>query len=92
MSNTNTNANTNTTTGTMTKVTVINWNDICQPGVYADTEYPRYYRVPADGLTQNGNPVIQCNNFTVAMISTNPTTPHGEIQKICTTNGLPVAK
>ena len=86
------NTNTTTSAGTMNKITMINWNKISEPGIYADTEYPRYYRVTKDCLTQNGNPGIQCNEFTVAKISTNPTTPHGEIQKICTTNGLPVAK
>ena len=85
------NPSTTTNTTTTGNVTVMNWNDVTEPGVYVDTEYPRYYRVTNDCLTSNGNPGIQCNDFTVAKISTNPTIPAGEIKTFCTTNNLPAA-
>jgi hypothetical protein len=89
---TSTKTNPNTNPNTMGKITMVTWNDINETGVYVDTQYPRFYRVTDECLNSNGNPVIQCSNFTVAKISPNPSIPVGQIQTLCTTHNLPVAK
>jgi len=78
-------------TGFTTKgITFCNWNDISEPGVYVDTEYPRCFRVTSDALVPNGSPTIHGTSFTVAKISSDPMLVKSRIQHICAENNLPV--
>lgn len=77
--------------GTISRgITTCNFNDICEPGVYVDTEFPRFFRVTSESLVPNGSPVIHGANFTVARISSDPMTVKARIQQICADNNLPV--
>ncbi|MCI0330705.1 MAG: hypothetical protein L0196_07110 [candidate division Zixibacteria bacterium] len=86
-----TKSSTTPTSGTSTRgISFCNWNDVCEPGVYVDTEYPRYFRVTGDSLVPNGSPTIHASGFTVAKISSDPMLVKSRIQHTCAENNLPV--
>jgi hypothetical protein len=68
------------------------WNQVAQPGVYVDIEFPRYFRIPAKGVRANSSPVIPASDFTVAKISPDPMLSKQRIQMLCVDYGLPVPK
>ncbi len=79
------------TSGTTSRgITYCNWNDVCEPGCYVDTEFPRFFRVTSDCVVPNGSPCIHGCNFTVAKISGDPMVPKARIQHLCADNNLPV--
>ncbi len=72
------------------RVTFISWNDISEPGLYVDTQYPRFFRVTEEGITPGASPNIHGSEFTVARISSDPLLLKARVQQICADSNLPV--
>lgn len=72
------------------KVTFLDWNEISEPGLYVDTQYPRFFRVTKEGIIPGASPTIHGSDFTVARISSDPMLLKARIQLICANNNLPV--
>ncbi|HEU4437160.1 MAG TPA: hypothetical protein VFR89_06815 [candidate division Zixibacteria bacterium] len=71
-------------------IILCNWNDIHEPGVYVDTEYPRYFRVSPDAIIPDGSPVIHGSEFIVARISPDVSLELSKIQDLCDDHNLPI--
>ncbi len=72
------------------RVAFLAWNEIDEPGVYVDTQYPRFFRVTKEGIIPGASPSIHGSDFTVARISSDPMLLKARIQLICANNNLPV--
>ncbi len=68
----------------------VNWNEINEPGIYVDTQYPRYFRVTQEGIIPGASPAIHGCEFVVARISHDPMLVKARIQWLCAENNLPV--
>lgn len=71
-------------------IIICNWNDIHEPGLYVDTEYPRFFRVTEAAIVPNGSPLIHGSEFIVARISPNASLELSKIQDICDDHNLPI--
>ena len=71
-------------------IILCNWNDICEPGVYVDTEYPRFFRVTEEAIIPDGSPMIHGSEFIVAKISPDPALEQTKIQDFCDDHNLPI--
>jgi hypothetical protein len=71
-------------------ISFVAWNEINEPGIYVDMEYPRFYRVTQESLIPGSSPSIHGSEFTVARVSTDPMLNKQRIQIICADNNLPV--
>lgn len=72
------------------RVTFASLNEVKEPGVYVDTQFPRYFRVTEKGVTLAAGPEGRGSEFTVARVSTDPKLSIAQVQKLCTDNKLPV--
>lgn len=73
-------------------LSTMNWNEVCEPGIYVDNQYPRYFRVTEDSIVPGGSPVIHSNDFIVTKITADPFAPLARIQHLCANNNLPVVR
>ena len=71
------------------RVTFASLNEIKDPGVYVDTQFPRYFRVSEKGVTLAAGAEGHGSEFTVARVSADPKLSKSQVQKLCTDNKLP---
>lgn len=45
------------------RVTYLDWNEVNEPGVYVDTQYPRFFRVTKEGIIPGASPAIHGSDF-----------------------------